>query len=124
MIVLTDFIDKMDLAYKAADLVVSRAGASSISELSLLHKACILIPSPNVAEDHQTKSALALASKNGAILIKDKEAKDNLVDIAIETIQNPARLLELSENIVAFAKPEATRQIVDVIEKIKGGNND
>lgn len=124
LIFLKDFIDRMDLAYKAADLVVSRAGASSISELSLLHKACILIPSPNVAEDHQTKNAYALAAKNGAILLRDSDAKNELVEKAIKTIKDPNKLLELSKNILAFAKPDATKRIVDVIEKVKGGIND
>ena len=119
MIVIKDFIDQMDLAYKAADLVVSRAGASSISELSLLEKACILIPSPNVAEDHQTKNANALASKNATILLQDDEAQEKLATICIETIYSPNVLKELSTNIKKFAKPRATQDIVDVIEKIK-----
>ena len=118
-IVLKDFIDKMDLAYKAADLVVSRAGASSISELSLLEKPCILIPSPNVSEDHQTKNAKALASKGAAILLPDREAKDNLAQLCIETIWNPKLLQELSTNIKSFARPTATQDIVNIIEQIK-----
>lgn len=119
MIVLKDFIDQMDLAYRAADLVVSRAGASSISELSLLEKACILIPSPNVAEDHQTKNAKALASKKAAILLPDRDAKDNLAKLCLDTIWNPKLLQELSTNIKSFARPKATQDIVNVIEQIK-----
>ncbi|MDR9824004.1 glycosyltransferase, partial [Vibrio sp. FNV 38] len=81
-----DFISSMDNAYKAADIVVSRAGASSISELCLLGKPCILVPSPNVAEDHQTKNAKALSTRNAAIFVADKDARENLIDIALKTV--------------------------------------
>lgn len=82
------FISRMDMAYKMADLVISRAGASSISELCLLGKPCILVPSPNVAEDHQTKNAQALSSRGAAILIKDNEAVEKLIPKALSTIGN------------------------------------
>lgn len=119
MIVLSDFIDRMDLAYKAADLVVSRAGASSISELSLLAKPCILVPSPNVAEDHQTKNASALGNKEAAIVLGDEEAKYKLVDTSIEIIQDQNRLETLSNNIKEFAIKDSAKKIVDVIENLK-----
>lgn len=94
-----DFIDRMDLAYKAADIVISRAGAGTISELCLLEKASILVPSPNVAEDHQTKNALALVEKNAAVLIKDNETEQKLIPEALKLIENEDKRKELSENI-------------------------
>lgn len=99
----TDFIAQMDKAYKAADLVISRAGASSISELCLLGKPTILVPSPNVAEDHQTKNALALVNKDAALHLKDSVAKDRLVELAINTVAQPDVLKRLSRNIATMA---------------------
>lgn len=99
----TDFIARMDEAYKAADLVISRAGASSISELCLLGKPTILVPSPNVAEDHQTKNALALVNKDAALHIKDAAARDRLVEVAINTVSQPDVLNRLSRNIASMA---------------------
>ncbi len=93
------FISRMDLAYKAASVVISRAGAGTISELKLLEKASILVPSPNVAEDHQTKNAISLVNKNAAIIVKDKEAKEKLIDEAIKLINNPEKINELAINI-------------------------
>jgi UDP-N-acetylglucosamine--N-acetylmuramyl-(pentapeptide) pyrophosphoryl-undecaprenol N-acetylglucosamine transferase len=98
-----DFISSMDNAYKAADIVVSRAGASSISELCLLGKPCILVPSPNVAEDHQTKNAKALSTRNAAIFVADKDARENLIDIALKTVADDAKLASLSENVKLLA---------------------
>lgn len=98
-----DFISNMDNAYAAADIVVSRAGASSISELCLLGKPCILVPSPNVAEDHQTKNAKALSTKDAAIFVADKDARDTLVGIALETVADDAKLAVLSENVKKLA---------------------
>lgn len=115
---LYDFINRMDLAYKAADLVISRAGASSISELSLLAKPVILIPSPNVAEDHQTQNALALVKKNAAILVKDDTAEEELMPIMEATIHDEDKLKSLSENIAKFAQPDSANRIVDEVEKI------
>lgn len=115
---LHDFIARMDMAYSVADLVVSRAGAGSISELCLLGKPAILIPSPNVAEDHQTKNALALVHKDAAILIKDADAEHNLVLEALETIQNESLLENLSANISKLALPDSAEHIVDEIVKI------
>lgn len=114
----SDFITRMDYAYSAADLVISRAGASSISELCLLKKPVILVPSPNVAEDHQTKNALALADKDAAVMIADKDAETNLVKEAIELVHNNQKLLSMSENITKFAKHQSAEQIVDEIVKI------
>ncbi len=108
-----EFISRMDLAYKAADLVISRAGASSISELCLLGKPVILVPSPNVSEDHQTKNAMALVNKDAAILIKDIEANDLLVKTALETINDKDKLKTLSENILKLAQHDSANRIVD-----------
>lgn len=115
---LHEFITRMDLAYKAADLVVSRAGASSISELCLLGKPVILVPSPNVAEDHQTKNAMALVNKQAAILINDNAAMDNLVSVALETINDKEKLETLSENILNLAQLDSANRIVDEVMKL------
>lgn len=113
-----EFISRMDLAYKAADLVISRAGASSISELSLLAKPVILVPSPNVSEDHQTKNAMALVEKDAAILIKDNEAIEKLVAVALKLIENSDKLKKLSENIIKLAQPDSANRIVDEVAKL------
>jgi len=107
----TDFIKDMVSAYAGADLVISRAGAGSISEFCLLHKPVILVPSPNVAEDHQTQNALALVNKQAALYIKDVEAIDKLIPTALETIHNEALLKELSENIAKLALPNSANVI-------------
>lgn len=117
---LYDFISRMDLAYKAADLVISRAGAGSISELSLLEKPVILVPSPNVAEDHQTKNAMALVKKDAAILVPDKDAERSLVETAINTINDSEKLKFLSVNIGKLAQRDSADRIVDEIVKIIG----
>jgi UDP-N-acetylglucosamine--N-acetylmuramyl-(pentapeptide) pyrophosphoryl-undecaprenol N-acetylglucosamine transferase len=119
---LCDFISRMDLAYVVADLVVSRAGAGAISELCLLGKATILVPSPNVAEDHQTKNALALVNKEAAILVKDVEAEQKLVDEALKEVQNTTLLEKLSANIGKLALPNSAEHIVDEIVKIVEAN--
>ena len=110
-LVVTDFISDMGAAYKAADLVVRRAGAGSISEFCLLGKPVILVPSPNVAEDHQTKNALALVNKNAALYVKDVEAPALLIPLAIDTVQDDAKLKSLSENILKMALP-ASAEII------------
>jgi len=115
---LLPFIDRMDYAYAIADVVISRAGAISISELAMVGKPVILVPSPNVAEDHQTKNALALVEKNAAIMVRDNEATDKLIPEAIALLGNKERQKELSENILAFAKPDAAERIVKEVEKI------
>ena len=114
----SDFITRMDYAYAAADLVISRAGASSISELCLLGKPVILVPSPNVAEDHQTKNALALSERGAALLVRDADAETRLVPTALELIQDNERLCQLSEHIEQMAQRHSAERIVDEIVKI------
>ena len=114
-IVCTAFLSRMDLAYAAADLVISRAGASSISELCLLGKPCILVPSPNVAEDHQTHNAMALVNKNAAILVRDAEASDRLVSTALETLQNDELLQSLHTNILTLAQTDSAKRIAEEV---------
>jgi UDP-N-acetylglucosamine--N-acetylmuramyl-(pentapeptide) pyrophosphoryl-undecaprenol N-acetylglucosamine transferase len=112
------FITRMDLAYAIADVVISRAGASSVSELAVVAKPCILVPSPNVAEDHQTKNAMALVNKNAAILIRDNEAKEKLVDAAIELFRDEAKQKDLKENISKLAIKNSAERIVNEIYKL------
>lgn len=112
------FIDKMDLVYAAADVVISRAGASSVSELCIVGKPVIFIPSPNVAEDHQTKNAQAIVDKNGAIMIKEKELDTQFNTIFNDLVTNEDLQKELSENIKKLAKINATKEIVDEIVKL------
>ena len=114
----TDFITDMATAYKAADLVISRAGASSISEFCLIGKPVILVPSPNVAEDHQTKNALALSSKNAAIHVKDADAPANLLELAVHTVNDDKRLKELSENVLKLALPDSAEIIAKEVIKL------
>jgi UDP-N-acetylglucosamine--N-acetylmuramyl-(pentapeptide) pyrophosphoryl-undecaprenol N-acetylglucosamine transferase len=113
-----DFLKEMDLAYAAADVVISRSGALSVSELCIAGKPCILVPSPNVAEDHQTKNAMALVEKDAALLVSDKEARTKLVDQALKLLFDEARASKLSLNISKLAKPNATEDIVVEIEKL------
>lgn len=114
----TDFISSMDNAYAAADLVISRAGASSISELCLLAKPCVLVPSPNVAEDHQTKNALALSTKDAAIFVKDAEAKSVLIDTAMSIVLDDAKLASLSENVAKLAFHNSADVIAEEVYKL------
>lgn len=113
-----DFISDMAAAYRAADLVISRAGASSISEFCLIGKAVILVPSPNVAEDHQTKNALALVNKDAALYVKDAEAKDQLIPLAIKTVGDAALLKTLSENVLKLGLPDSARTIAQEVLKL------
>ena len=113
-----DFISSMDNAYAAADIVVSRAGASSISELCLLGKPCILVPSPNVAEDHQTKNAMALSGRGAAILVKDKDAKDELIGVALKTVMDDLKLDSLSGNVKMMAFHNAADVIAEEVYKL------
>jgi len=115
---LNPFIFEMDKAYAAADIVVSRAGAISVSELCLIGKPIILVPSPNVAEDHQTKNAMALVENGAAILVKDSEAREKLVDEVIVLSSNSDKQNELSTAISKMAKPDATKEIVSEILKV------
>lgn len=117
------FISNMDMAYRAADLVISRAGASSISELQLLGKPSILVPSPNVAEDHQTKNALALANRDAAIMVTDAEAPAKLVDAMLATVNDEDKLHSLSANVLRMALLNSAERIVDEVEKIINEND-
>ena len=117
----TDFISDMGAAYRAADLVISRAGASSISEFCLLGKPVILVPSPNVAEDHQTKNAMALVDKGAAICVRDAEAVAKLVPLAIETVQDDLRLASLRGNILKLALPDSADAIAREVVRLARG---
>jgi UDP-N-acetylglucosamine--N-acetylmuramyl-(pentapeptide) pyrophosphoryl-undecaprenol N-acetylglucosamine transferase len=123
-LVITDFVSDMATAYKAADLVVSRAGAGSISEFCLLGKAVILVPSPNVAEDHQTKNALALVNKQAALYVKDSEAAKLLLPLAIDTAKDDAKLQALSTNILKMALPDSAAIIAKEVIKLAHSLND
>ena len=114
----TDFITDMGTAYKAADLVISRAGASSISEFCLIGKPVILVPSPNVAEDHQTKNALALSTKDAAIYVKDAKAPGMLLKLAIDTVKDDAKLQSLHENVLKLALPNSAEIIAKEVIKL------
>lgn len=118
MLYVTDFISDMAKAYTAADLVISRAGAGSISEFCLLKKPIILVPSPNVAEDHQTQNALALVNKNAALYVKDAEANDKLLDTAIATVNQPELLKNLSTNIAELAFTDSANVIAKEVIKL------
>ena len=123
MLHVTDFISNMAAAYSAADLVISRAGAGSISEFCLLEKPVILVPSPNVAEDHQTKNALALVNKNAALYVKDANAKEELIDKAIQAVNQPDLLNNLSINIAKLAFTDSAniiaKEVIKLAEKYK-----
>ena len=114
----TDFVSQMPLAYALADLVISRAGASSISELCLLGKPSILVPSPNVAEDHQTHNAMALVRKDAAILVKDVDAKNMLITTALALINSEEQLESLHRNILTLALPDSARLIAEEVMKL------
>lgn len=118
MLYTTDFISDMATAYSAADLVISRAGAGSISEFCLLAKPVILVPSPNVAEDHQTKNALALVNKDAALYVKDAEAGEKLLDTAIATVRQPGKLKDLSTNIAKLALKDSATVIATEVCKL------
>lgn len=112
------FLSRMDLAYSAADVVISRAGAGTISELCLVGKPAILVPSPNVSEDHQTKNAMALVEKDAAVMLTDKEIDKKLFQEAFELVTNNELCQLMATNIKTLAKPEATKTIVDEVEKL------
>ena len=115
---ITDFVSNMGNALGAADLVVSRAGAGSISEFALLGKAVILVPSPNVSEDHQTKNAMALVDKDAAIYVADANVKEELIDKAVETVNDGMKIALLEANIVKMGKPDAASEIADEVLKL------
>lgn len=117
---LTKFIDRMDLAYAAADLVISRAGAATISELCLIQKPSILVPSPNVSEDHQTKNAMALVEKDAAVMVKDKDAETQMYQTALDLLNDEARLKIISQNVGKLGmKDSANRIAQEVLMMIK-----
>ena len=120
MLKVMDFISDMGAAYKAADLVISRAGASSISEFCLIGKPVILVPSPNVAEDHQTKNAMALVNRNAAILVRDVDAPESLLQLAVSTVTDDEQLAQLSENIKKLGKPNSADVIADEVLRLAG----
>ncbi len=113
-----DFIKRMDLAYCAADIVISRSGASSVSELCAAHKAVIFVPSPNVAEDHQTHNAMALVNKGAAMLVKDDQAVDSLMKVAVDLLGEPDKIADMEKNIATLALKDAALTIADEIYKI------
>lgn len=113
-----DFIYRMDYAYAAADIVISRAGAGTISELCIIEKPCILVPSPNVSEDHQTKNAQALVNKDAAVMVTDNDARTNLLNTAFSLIENEGQKTQLSTNISKLAMPNAANIIADEVLKL------
>ncbi|MGM9705869.1 MAG: undecaprenyldiphospho-muramoylpentapeptide beta-N-acetylglucosaminyltransferase [Prevotella sp.] len=122
MLKVMDFISDMGVAYRAADVVISRAGASSISEFCLIGKPVILVPSPNVAEDHQTKNALALVNKDAALYVKDADAPDTLLKTAIATVKDDSLLDRLSANVKLLGKENSADIIADELLKLAGYN--
>ncbi len=114
----SDFIKRMDLAYAAADVVVSRSGASSISELCAAHKAAVFVPSPNVTEDHQTHNAMALVNKDAGMIVRDAEAVEKLMATACGLIENPEKIALMEKNAAALAKTDAARTIADEVYRI------
>jgi UDP-N-acetylglucosamine--N-acetylmuramyl-(pentapeptide) pyrophosphoryl-undecaprenol N-acetylglucosamine transferase len=112
------FIDRMDMAYAASDVIISRAGALTLSEICLLGKPAILIPSPNVAEDHQTKNALALVQQNAAVLVRDQEAAVKMIPEALKLLRNIEMQRFLAVNCAKMALPDAAQKIADEVFKI------
>ena len=114
----SDFIGRMDLAYACADVIVSRAGASSVSEICAAGKAAIFVPSPNVAEDHQTHNAMALVNKGAALIVRDADAERELLPTALALLQDPARIREIEAEVIKLALPDAAQTIVDEVYKL------
>ncbi|MBP5382442.1 MAG: UDP-N-acetylglucosamine--N-acetylmuramyl-(pentapeptide) pyrophosphoryl-undecaprenol N-acetylglucosamine transferase [Bacteroidales bacterium] len=114
----SDFISRMDLAYAMADVIISRSGASSVSEICATAKAAVFVPSPNVAEDHQTHNAMALVRKDAALIVKDADAAKDLMNTALELVRDPGRIAVLERNALAMALPDAAQTIVDEIYRI------
>ena len=114
----TDFIGRMDLAYACADVLISRAGASSVSEICAAHKAAIFVPSPNVAEDHQTHNAMALVRKDAALIVRDAEAAEKLLPTALDLLRNPERIRQIEEHVAPLARLDAAQTIVDEVYKL------
>ena len=116
----SDFIKRMDLAYAAADVIISRSGASSISEICAAHKAAIFVPSPNVTEDHQTHNAMALVKKDAALMVTDAEAVEKLMKTACDLLRNPDKMALMEKNIAALAKTDAAMTIAKEVYAILG----
>ena len=114
----TDFIGRMDLAYACADVLISRAGASSVSEICAAHKAAVFVPSPNVAEDHQTHNAMALVRKDAGLIVRDAEAAEKLMPTALELLGNPERIRQIEANVAPLARLDAAQTIVDEVYKL------
>lgn len=114
----SDFISRMDLAYAAADVIISRSGASSISEICAARKAAVFVPSPNVAEDHQTHNAMALVRKDAALMVSDAEAGDKLFRTAMDLLHDPGRIAELEKNVAPLARLDAAKTIVDEVYRM------
>ena len=112
------FIDRMDLAYACADVVISRAGAMSISELSLVAKAVVFVPLPTAAEDHQTKNAMSLVEKDAAMMVKNDETPEKLIPTVFELLKNEEKICKMQENIAKFARPNAAEDIVNELDKV------
>lgn len=114
----SDFIGRMDLAYAAADVVISRSGASSVSELCAAHKAVIFVPSPNVAEDHQTHNAMALVRKDAAMIVKDADAMEKMIPTAVELLKDTEKIKTLEDNAGKMALPDAATKIAEEVYKL------
>lgn len=114
----TDFIGRMDLAYAMADVIISRSGASSISEICAARKAAVFVPSPNVAEDHQTHNAMALVKKGAAVMVKDAEAVEKLMPEAMGLVHDPGRIAEIEKNVAPLARLDAAQTIVDEVYEL------
>ena len=114
----TDFIGRMDLAYACADVLISRAGASSVSEICAAHKAAVFVPSPNVAEDHQTHNAMALVRKDAALIVRDAEAAEKLLPTALDLLRDPERIRQIEANVAPLARLDAAQTIVDEVYKL------
>ena len=114
----SDFIARMDLAYAAADVIISRSGASSISEICAVQRAAVFVPSPNVAEDHQTHNAMALVNKGAALIVKDSEAEEKLLHTAISLAEDPSKIAEIEKNVAPLARLDAAGTIAEEIYKL------
>ena len=114
----SDFIKRMDLAYAVADVLISRSGASSVSEICAAHKASVLVPSPNVAEDHQTHNAMALVRRDAALLVKDADAVGNMMPEALRLVNDSARIAKFEKNVVSLARPDAAMDIAKEVYKL------
>jgi len=117
-IIIKDFINRMDLAYSVSDIIISRAGAIAISELCVISKPLILVPSPNVVDDHQTKNAKAISEKGGCVLIKDSDAKNTMLKTAFDLFENKSKMDSMKKSLSKLSSPNATQKIVNKIYEI------